>query len=36
MLKIFQKKFIIPVVAAGFLYVGASFKDDFFEIAKQI
>ncbi|MBC7495055.1 MAG: S41 family peptidase, partial [Flavobacterium sp.] len=35
MLKIFQKKFIIPVVAAGFLYVGASFKDDFFEIAKQ-
>jgi carboxyl-terminal processing protease len=36
MLKIFQKKFIIPVVAAGFLYVGTSFKDDFFEIAKQI
>lgn len=36
MLKIFQKKIIIPVVAAGFLYVGASFKDDFFEIAKQI
>ncbi len=36
MFKIFQKKFIIPVVAAGFLYVGASFKDDFFEIAKQI
>ena len=36
MLKIFQKKFIIPVIAAGFLYVGASFKDDFFEIAKQI
>jgi carboxyl-terminal processing protease len=36
MLKIFQKKFIIPVIAAGFLYVGTSFKDDFFEIAKQV
>lgn len=32
----FKKKFIIPVVASAFLYVGASFKDDFFEIAKQI
>ncbi len=32
----FKKKYIIPVVAAGFLYVGASFKDDFFEIAKQV
>ncbi|MEP7092651.1 MAG: PDZ domain-containing protein, partial [Flavobacterium sp.] len=31
-----KKRFIIPVVAAGFLFVGASFKDDFFEIAKQI
>lgn len=32
----FKKKFIIPVVASGFLFVGVSFKDDFFEIAKQI
>nr|WP_314896560.1 S41 family peptidase [uncultured Flavobacterium sp.] len=32
----FKKKFIIPIVASAFLYVGASFKDDFFEIAKQI
>ena len=32
----FKKKFIIPVVASAFLYVGASFKEDFFEIAKQI
>lgn len=31
-----KKKYILPVAAAGFLYVGASFKDDFFEIAKQI
>ena len=33
---LFQKKFIIPVVASAFLYVGVSFKDDYFEIAKQI
>lgn len=33
---LFQKKIIIPVVAAVFLFIGASFKDDFFEIAKQI
>ena len=32
----FKKKFIIPAVAAGFLFIGTSFKDDFFEIAKQI
>jgi carboxyl-terminal processing protease len=32
----FKNKFIIPVVASAFLYVGASFKEDFFEIAKQI
>jgi carboxyl-terminal processing protease len=32
----FKKKFIIPVVASAFLFVGVSFKDDFFEIAKQI
>ena len=32
----FKKKFIIPAVTAGFLFVGTSFKEDFFEIAKQI
>ncbi|KAF2336517.1 S41 family peptidase [Flavobacterium daemonense] len=32
----FKKKFIIPAVASGLLFVGASFKEDFFEIAKQI
>ncbi len=31
-----RRKYVIPVAAAGFLYVGASFKDDFFEIAKQV
>ena len=36
MLTHFKKKYIIPVVAAGFLFVGTSFRDDFFEIAKQI
>ena len=33
---IFQKKIIIPVVASAFLFVGVSFKDDYFEIAKQL
>ena len=32
----FQKKIIIPVVASAFLFVGVSFKDDYFEIAKQL
>jgi carboxyl-terminal processing protease len=32
----FKKKYIIPVIASAFLFVGVSFKDDFFEIAKQI
>ena len=32
----FKKKYIIPIVASAFLFVGVSFKDDFFEIAKQI
>ncbi len=34
--KFFQKKYIIPLVASAFLYVGVSFKDDYFEIAKQL
>ena len=33
---IFKRKIIIPAVAAAFLFIGTSFKDDFFEIAKQI
>ena len=36
MIRLLQKKYIVPVVASAFLYVGVSFKDDFFEIAKQI
>jgi carboxyl-terminal processing protease len=32
----FKKKYILPVVASAFLFVGVSFKEDFFEIAKQI
>jgi carboxyl-terminal processing protease len=31
-----RKKIIIPVVAVVILFVGSSFKNDFFEIAKQI
>ena len=33
---LFKKKYILPVIASAFLFVGVSFKDDFFEIAKQI
>ena len=36
MKSLFKKKFILPIVASAFLFVGVSFKDDFFEIAKQI
>lgn len=36
MYSLYKKKFIIPVVASAFLFIGTSFKDDFFEIAKQI
>lgn len=32
----FSKKVVIPVVASALFFVGTSFKDDFFEIAKQI
>ena len=32
----FKRKIILPAVAAGFLFIGTSFKEDFFEIAKQI
>ncbi|MFD2892190.1 S41 family peptidase [Flavobacterium chuncheonense] len=33
---LFQKKYILTALAAGFLFVGVSFRNDFFEIAKQI
>ncbi|MBC7847520.1 MAG: S41 family peptidase [Flavobacterium sp.] len=32
----FKKKIILPVMASAFLFVSVSFKDDFFEIAKQV
>ena len=36
MMSLFKKKYIFPVIASAFLFVGVSFKEDFFEIAKQI
>src|SRR5690606_12043545 len=36
MYTLLKKRYILPVVASGFLFIGASVKDDFFEIAKQI
>mgnify|MGYP003644792591 FL=1 len=36
MAPVFKKKYLIPIVASAFIFVGASFKNDFFEIAKQI
>ena len=36
MTSLFKKKYILPVIASVFLFIGVSFKDDFFEIAKQI
>lgn len=36
MFKKFKKRYIIPVILSGFLIVGSSFREDFFEIAKQI
>ena len=32
----FKKRFIIPFVAGIFLFIGVSFNEDFFEVAKQI
>ncbi|HJR99834.1 MAG TPA: S41 family peptidase [Flavobacterium sp.] len=32
----FKKKYLIPIIASAFLFIGSSFKDDFFEIAKQL
>ena len=36
MIPFYKKKFILPVIASAFLFVGVSFKEDFFEIAKQV
>ncbi|MCG9791996.1 S41 family peptidase [Flavobacterium algicola] len=36
MKSLFQKKVIIPTIASAFLFIGVSFQDNFFEIAKQI
>ena len=36
MRQLLKKRVLIPFFAVLFLFVGASFKDDFFEIAKQI
>lgn len=36
MFKKIKKRYIIPVILSGFIFVGSSFKEDFFEIAKQI
>lgn len=33
---ILKKRYIIPAVASGLLFIGASFSGDFFEVAKQI
>lgn len=36
MYTLLKKRYILPALASGFLFVGVSFKDDFFEIAKQV
>jgi carboxyl-terminal processing protease len=36
MTKFFKRRYILTVLASAFLFIGVSFKDDFFEIAKQI
>lgn len=36
MFRYFKKRYVLTVLASGFLFVAVSFKDDFFEIAKQI
>jgi carboxyl-terminal processing protease len=33
---LFKKKYILPVIASAFLFIGVSFREDFFEVAKQI
>lgn len=36
MKRYFKRKIIFPIIALTFLFIGVSFKNDFFEIAKQI
>lgn len=36
MIRFFKKRYFLPAIAAGFLFIGVSFKEDFFEIAKQV
>jgi len=36
MVKMLKKRYVVPVLASGFLFVAVSFKNDFFEIAKQL
>ena len=36
MFKIVKKRYFIPSILSVFLLIGVSFKDDFFEISKQI
>jgi carboxyl-terminal processing protease len=36
MYHLLKKRYILPVVAGAFLFVGVSFREDFFEVAKQI
>jgi carboxyl-terminal processing protease len=36
MYKYLKKRYLIPVLASGMLFISVSFKDDFFEVAKQI
>ncbi len=35
-MKTFAKRIFLPIIAAGILFVGTGFKNEFFEIAKQI
>ncbi|WP_445453441.1 S41 family peptidase [Flavobacterium sp. 25HG05S-40] len=35
-IKSIKKRYIIPVILSVFLFIGVSFKDDYFEISKQI
>jgi carboxyl-terminal processing protease len=36
MIKRLHKRYLIALLASGFLFVGVSFREDFFEVAKQI
>jgi carboxyl-terminal processing protease len=31
-----KKRYIFPIIASGLFFIGASFREDFFEVAKQI